>query len=190
VKNLFNILKTKFGMPDDQIKDLLSIGKEKKLAPYEYFIEAGTIPKKLAFVIFGLFRYVYNDDKGMEYTKGLIPEYGFISSYSAMITESPSYFAIEALEESLIFEFSYMKWLEIRESNPYWYKFLLALVEKGYITKEKRERELLLLDAETRYKDFLRDYPGMDKRIKQHIIASFLGIQPESLSRIRKKLIS
>jgi hypothetical protein len=51
--------------------------------------------------------------------------------------------------------------------------------------KEKRERDLLLLDAETRYKDFLIEFPGMDQRIKQGIIASYLGIKPiETLSRI------
>jgi NADPH:quinone reductase-like Zn-dependent oxidoreductase len=53
--------------------------------------------------------------------------------------------------------------------------------------KEKRERDLLLLDAEKRYKDFLIEYPGMDQRIKQGIIASYLGIKPETLSRIRRR---
>jgi len=56
-------------------------------------------------------------------------------------------------------------------------------------TKEKRERDLLLLDAVTRYKNFLIEFPGMEQRIKQGIIASYLGIQPETLSRIRKKII-
>lgn len=55
--------------------------------------------------------------------------------------------------------------------------------------KEKRERDLLLLDAETRYKNFLTEFPGMDQRIKQGIIASYLGIKPETLSRIRRKIV-
>jgi len=54
--------------------------------------------------------------------------------------------------------------------------------------KEKRERELLLLDAETRYKNYLNDYPNLKGRIPQTIIASYLGIKPETLSRIKKKL--
>lgn len=188
--NLFNILKTKLLMPEERIDDLLSIGKEKTIALNEVFIAAGSIPRKFGFVMSGLFRYVYVDNKGTEYTKGIISEYSFICSYSAMVSQTSSYFTIEALEESQIFEISYIKWLDLRESNSYWYKFLLKQVEKGFITKEKRERELLLLDAETRYRNFQKDYPGMENRIKQSIIASFLGIQPESLSRIRKKSIS
>ena len=60
--------------------------------------------------------------------------------------------------------------------------------EKGYATKEKRERELLLLDAESRYKSFIHEFPHLEPRIKQHMIASYLGITPIALSRIRKKM--
>jgi CRP-like cAMP-binding protein len=74
------------------------------------------------------------------------------------------------------------------ERDIFWIKFLLKFIEKGFMIKEKRERDLLLLDAETRYKNFLSEYPGMDQRIKQGIIASYLGIKPETLSRIRRKI--
>jgi hypothetical protein len=74
------------------------------------------------------------------------------------------------------------------DKDVFWVKFLLKFIEKGYIIKEKRERDLLLLDAETRYNDFLCEFPGIDQRIKQGIIASYLGIKPETLSRIRKKI--
>jgi CRP-like cAMP-binding protein len=62
------------------------------------------------------------------------------------------------------------------------------LLEKGYCTKEKREREFLLFDAEARYQSFLKSYPGLEKRVKQHQIASYLGITNVSLSRIRRKM--
>jgi CRP-like cAMP-binding protein len=107
-----------------------------------------------------------------------------------MITQTPSYFFVEALEKSEVFEIPYRSWLRLLESDPFWTGFLLRFVEKGFIIKEKRERDLLLLDAETRYRNFLEEFPGMEKRIKQTIIASYLGIQPESLSRIRKKVLS
>ena len=62
------------------------------------------------------------------------------------------------------------------------------MIEKGFTTKEKRERELLLLDAESRYRIFLEEFPNLEKRVKQHMIASYLGITPERLSRIRKNM--
>jgi CRP-like cAMP-binding protein len=188
--DLLGLLHRELRLPEARGAEFVSIGKVRSLPKGSFFIEAGAIPKKFAFLIKGLIRYVYVDSKGTEYTKGLIPEMAFVSSYSSMILQSASHFSIEALEKSEILEISHQNWLSLRDSHPYWYKFQLGLVERGYTIKETRERELLLLDAETRYQNFLRDYPGMEKRVKQHIVASFLGIQPESLSRIKEKLIS
>jgi len=176
-------------LPADRIDELLSIAKEKTVLAGEYFIHAGETPFKIAFVLKGLFRYVYTNSKGDEFTKAIIPENNFISSYSAMILNKPSFFAVEALENAQLFEIQWIDFKALMEKDVFWVKFLLRFIEKGYITKEKRERDLLLLDAETRYKDFLIEFPGIDQRVKQGIIASYLGIQPETLSRIRRKIV-
>lgn len=176
-------------LPEKQAEKLLSIGKEKSIATAEYFIQAGETPTKIAFVIHGLFRYVYINDKGDEFTKAILAENTFISSYSAMVLSKPSYFSIEALENSALLEINWSDYHRLLDDDVFWVKFLMKFLEKGYITKEKRERDLLLLDAETRYKNFLVEFPGMDQRVKQGIIASYLGIQPETLSRIRRKII-
>jgi CRP-like cAMP-binding protein len=167
---------------------LLSIGKEKSIIASHYFIREGETPFKIAYVTKGLFRYVYTNGKGEEFTKGIIGENSFLSSYSAMILCKPSYFSIEALEDSQVLEIIWNDFKHLLDNDIFWVKFLLKLVEKGFMIKEKRERDLLLLDAETRYKNFLEEFPGMDQRIRQGIIASYLGIQPETLSRIRKKI--
>jgi CRP-like cAMP-binding protein len=176
-------------LPSERIDELLSIAKEKPVSAGEYFIKAGEVPYKIAFVVKGLFRYVYANDKGDEFTKAIMPENNFISSYSAMILCKPSYFTIEALETALLLEIQWNDFTKLMEKDVFWVKFLLKFIEKGYITKEKRERDLLLLDAETRYKGFLFEFPGIDQRIKQSIIASYLGIKPETLSRIRRKIV-
>jgi CRP-like cAMP-binding protein len=175
-------------MPDERIEDFLLTGTLKHIPQNTCFIEVGEVPKKIGFLISGLFRYVYINKKDIEFTKAIIQKNNFVCSYSAMISNSPSYFYIEALEVSEVFEISYSKWEELIKTNNYWDKFLIKFLEQGYAVKEKRERELLITDAETRYLNFRKDFPGLENRIKQHIIASFLGIKPESLSRIRKKL--
>jgi CRP-like cAMP-binding protein len=175
-------------LPDDRIDELLAIGKEKSIVASEYFIRAGETPLKIAYVSSGLFRYVYIAENGEEITKGIITENNFLSSYSAMIMNKPSHFYIEALESSKILEINWQNYLTLFEKDIFWVKFLLKLVERGYMIKEKRERDLLLLDAETRYRNFLKEFPGMDQRIKQGIIASYLGIKQETLSRIRRKI--
>lgn len=175
-------------LPENKIDEFLSISRDKSIDVSDYFIRAGEVPIKIAFVVSGLFRYVYINDKGDEFTKGIIVENLFLSSYSAMIMGKPSYFSIEALEDSKIMEISWKDFMLLMENDIFWIKFLLKFIEKGFMIKEKRERDLLLFDAETRYKNFLSDYPGMDQRIKQGIIASYLGIKPETLSRIRRKI--
>lgn len=175
-------------LPNDRIEELISISQKDTIRANEYFIREGEIPKKFAFAFSGLFRYVYINHKGHEFTKGIITENSFISSYSAMVSKSPSHFFIEALEDAEILKIPYEKWLTLLETDIFWFKFLLGFIEKGFGIKEKRERDLLLLNAETRYLNFMSEFPGMDKRISQTIIASYLGIQPESLSRIRKNI--
>lgn len=176
-------------LPESKIEEFSAIGKNKSIRTSECFIKAGETPSKIAFVYKGLFRYVYTNDKGDEFTKGIIAESNFISSYSAMIMGKPSYFTIEALENSDVLEIKWVDFKQLLDSDIFWVKFLLKFIEKGYIIKEKRERDLLLLDAETRYKNFLIEFPGIDQRIKQGVVASYLGIQPETLSRIRRKTV-
>ncbi|MAX81479.1 MAG: cyclic nucleotide-binding protein [Crocinitomicaceae bacterium] len=176
-------------LPEEYLQALLSIGKEKSIKANAFFVRAGDHPTKIAFVYSGLFRYVYTNNKGDEFTKSLIPENNFISSYSAMIQNRPSSFAIEALEDARILEVSWERFQPFLAQDAFWLKFLLQFIEKGFIAKEKRERDLLLLDAETRYRNFLQEFPGIDQRVKQGVIASYLGIQPETLSRIRRKIV-
>jgi CRP-like cAMP-binding protein len=162
--------------------------RHQELKKGEVFLQAGTIPNKLAFVSTGLFRYFYASRKGTEFTKGFFPEGTFIVSYSAMVKQSPSYYSIEALEDSSIQVLDYQKWMDLFNGHPCWSPVLIALLQKGYMKKENREREFLLLNAGERYQSFLQEYPGLENRIKQHLVASYLGITPVALSRIRGKL--
>lgn len=170
------------------LQELEKYGTKKYFQPHQIFIREGSIPNKLAIVKSGLFRYYYLTQDGKEYTKVFMPEKNIISSYTSMVHNIPSHFTIEALENSVIVEITYHNWLKIRDEDPKWNFLLIANLEKAMAKKEQRERDLLFLDAETRYIKFLKEYPHLDNRINLTLIASFLGIQPESLSRIRKKL--
>lgn len=187
-ERLIYAVKTLSPVPDDQIEIFIKMGTQREFNINETFISAGEIPTKLAFNLKGLFRYYYPCENGNEYTKGFFPENTFISSYSAMIQNRGSYFTIEALEKSTALVLDYLDWKRLFNEHPSWGSFIIALLEMGYMTKESRERELLLFDAETRYRLFLERFPGLDRRVKQHYIASYLGITPVALSRVRKKM--
>lgn len=176
------------GLPASAAGRLVEVSTPVDLAKGAFFIRAGEQPRKMGLVLSGLFRYVYTDREGNEFTKAFMPAASFLSAYSSMIRGEPAYFAIEALEDARVLSFDYTTWQQLRKEDPVWNALLLQMLEKGYSAKERRERELLLLSAEERYKNFCEMYAGLTGRVKQHQIASFLGIKPESLSRIRKKM--
>lgn len=187
-ENLIQAIKSIVDLPPDQENRLLKLGKEVVLKKGENFIGEGEVPKKFAFVSKGLFRYYYVDSKGNEFTKGFFEENVFLSSYSAMIGSRESFFSIEALEDSSLVVFEYNHWKELFKQHNCWSLLLIAILEKGFTKKETREREFLLFDAEERYKSFLKNYPSLDLRVKQLMIASYLGITNAALSRVRKKM--
>lgn len=184
------LIKSVTALPNDQemkFHQLISVQTCEKGGD---FIRAGESPRRIAFVKKGLFRYYYTSEEGIEFTKGFFDQSSVLSAYDAVLEKNPSHFTIEALEDSVIESVDYDPFIKLFSEDPCWNDFLVTLLQKGYLAKVTRERELLLLDATQRYKNFLNRYPNLEKRVKQHIIASYLGIAPESLSRIRKNQAS
>jgi CRP-like cAMP-binding protein len=182
------IIKSIIDLPAEQETEVLKNCTIKHIKKGEHFINAGDIPDKFAFNLQGLFRYYYIDKKGNDFTKGFMPEGSTLSSYSAMIQKRESFFYIEALEDSIIAVLNYNDWKRLLNSHVCWKLFLISLLEKGYCVKESRERELLIHDAEERYNIFRQTFSNIEHRLKQRYIASYLGITPVALSRIRKKM--
>ncbi|WP_186757529.1 Crp/Fnr family transcriptional regulator [Echinicola salinicaeni] len=172
----------------DEQEKLTSICDITHLKKGELWLREGQIPKSFAFLAQGILRIYYADDQGSYVTKSFFQKGSVVSAYTAMQGNEAAYFNIEALTETVLVEVNYQKWLEMYHTNSGWKDFLLTLLTKGYIKKERRERELLQLSAEDRYNNFLNEYPDLDKKINQHYIASYLGITPVALSRIRKKM--
>lgn len=189
LKNFRNFLSLVASPPEEETDFFLKLLKPVKLNKGDYFISEGQIPRKFAFINEGLFRYLYIDKTGKEFTKNFITEGKFIVSYSAMIAQRASLLYIEALEDSTVLEIDYAQWVEVKKRHKCWSVLLIAMLEHAFVIKEKRERDLLLLDAKERYLDFLNEFPTLENRVKQHMIASYLGISPISLSRIRKNEI-
>ncbi|MBY0215155.1 Crp/Fnr family transcriptional regulator [Paenibacillus illinoisensis] len=132
----------------------------------------------------GLFRLYYTLPDGREYNVAFTLENDFATSYGAMISGSTSMYTIQAMEDSTVIEIPYTALQVLMDRSHNWERFVRTAVERLYIRKEERERELLYLTALERYQAFLVKYPGLEKRIPQYHIASYLGISPVSLSRI------
>jgi CRP-like cAMP-binding protein len=185
---LINTIKRITTLPEGEEHKLRGILVSQSFQKGEVFIHAGSVPSKFAFVVKGLFRSFYRDAKGNEFTKGFFSENSFIVSYTAMVNESKSHYTIEALEDATIDIIDYTLWKTLYANHTCWHPLLVALLEKGFAKKEAREREFLLYNAEERYRSFLQEYPQLEERIKQHLVASYLGITPVALSRIRRSM--
>ncbi len=147
-------------------------------------IEAGQSVDRAYFCVKGLFRLYYPLEDGREYNVAFTLEGDFATSHAAMITHQSSSFTIEALEDSLVIEMEHKLLQQLMQQHHSWERFVRLSVERLYIRKEERERELLYLSAKERYHAFLHKYPGLEQRIPQYHIASYIGISPVSLSRI------
>jgi len=175
---------------EDLIKSLYAVCKEKKIQKNEYFIRAGDESRYMALTLKGLFRLFYTDTEGNEFTKGFNRSGQFLISYSAFVQNRPSFFSIQALQNSTILQFDFHCFNKMMQDDIRWYPFTYKLLESVYILKELREKSLLLEDAAHRYSIFKQDFASIENQIKLTHIASYLGITPETLSRIRKKLYS
>jgi CRP-like cAMP-binding protein len=154
----------------------------------DYFIRAGEESESLGFINVGLFRFFYQTPKGTEFNKSFAQENGFIAAYSAYLTKTPARFNIQALENGQVLVANLAQIVSLYDKHPCWERLGRLLAQELYIKKEQREAEFLLDDAETRYRSFQQRYPGLEDRLTQYHVASYLGITPVALSRIRKKI--
>ncbi len=148
----------------------------------------GDVENKISFVCEGMFRYYYITANGEEITKHFTVENDFATSYASLIYQRPTKYSIIADEDCHILSIDYKVYNELIEKDRSWERLARKYTEHIYNLKELREASFLLLDAETRYKEFLNSYKKIESRLRQKDIATYLGINPVSLSRIRKNL--
>ena len=169
---------------DKEIIDDIFIPKN--LLKGEYLLREGDPLKYGAFVCKGFLRSYVIDNKGKEHIIQFAPENWWISDKGASAEGKASCF-IDAIEDSdilLIDQAGHFKMLERVSSYG---KSFQAGMQKRSAAKDKRIVHSLVADAEERYTDFIETYPSIAQRVPQHMLASYLGIAPETLSRVRRK---
>jgi CRP-like cAMP-binding protein len=157
------------------------------------FIRAGEVCQELLFIHGGAFRYyLLTDNK--DHTKDFSPEGTFCTAFTSLVTRTPSDIYIAALEDAEVSVWRVGALLERAEGSLAWQKLFRLLVQGLYIRKEQREISLLTNDAKGRYLHFQTTFPSLAKfknveeRVPQHMVASYLGVTPETLSRVRREL--
>tara|TARA_R110001592_G_C12900105_1_gene726535 strand:+ start:80 stop:685 length:606 start_codon:yes stop_codon:yes gene_type:complete len=155
----------------------------------EIVLREGQVAKYIHFICKGAFRTFFTDDQGNIYNKNIFLEGDFPASKVSLITNSPSYFSIEALEQSIVINIDFKEYRRLINEHTDLKDFYIAYIEKNWIIeKERNEISLVMENGTERYLKLLQKHPNLEKRIPQRHIASHLGITPTQLSRIRKEL--
>ena len=157
----------------------------KKIKKGEFLYVPNEIATEIGFLVKGVFRIYYLIDE-KESTRFIGSEGIFVTSVPSFTTQKPCIEYVEALENMELLMLSYQNLQKMYEISSKWERFVRILAEYSYNEQQKRIYSLIALTAHQRYEQFVKERPDLIQRVPQYIIANYLGISPETLSRIRK----
>lgn len=153
-----------------------------------FYLKSGDIQNEMSFLFQGLLRSFYIDEKGNQITIQFIKENEYISDYSAFITQTPTKFYIQCLEPCVLVNISHLTIQEAYLKYKNFENYGRKIAEIILTNRQTRIESFLFEDAEKRYLNFISQNPNLLNRISITHLCSYLGIERQSLSRIRKKL--
>ena len=154
----------------------------------EYFAQAGRVAQDIGFVVSGVFRVCYYDREGREITKYFLDEAHFMVDLQSQQYQLPSTEYIQAVTAARVLVFSARAWHGLRQSLVGWPEVERTLISRALLEKVGRLSPLVNEDAATRHRHFLARFPVLANRVPLAQLASYLGITPQSLSRIRREM--
>lgn len=175
-------------IPEDTFLKLQGISKFKKIDANTQLDELGKVPSKLYLMISGVMRCYVTSESGKEFNKRFFFSMDFAGSLTALIKNAPSEIVYETITECTFYEIDYRKLKEMCATDMVVSNLYTSILEKVFMRYEKRQLELISLNASQRYLKLKSDIPKIDILVPQYHIASYLSITPVQLSRIRKKL--
>jgi len=186
---LYRTINQKISVSEEEFENCKKFFVPKKLKKKQYFLQEDEICRNIAFVEKGLLRLYNAGHKGNEHILQFAIEGWWIADLYSFFTAEPSVNNIEAYEDSEILLLSRTAYENLLEEMPKFERFFRILNQNSLIANIRRVSGTLSKTAEEKYLNLLEIYPDIVQRVPQHMIASYLGITPETLSRTRKQLI-
>ena len=171
-----------------QIELITTKATELELHKDAYFSEAGKIAKQVGFILNGVIRVCYYNNKGEEITKYFIDENNMVVDFDSFDNHIPSSSYVQAITDCKLVVFSKESWEELLNTIVGWDTIVHKIISKALIQKVERRSPLVSEDATTRYLTFMEKFPNLANRVPLSYLASYLGITQSSLSRIRKNI--
>jgi CRP-like cAMP-binding protein len=187
INSLLDSIKKLIALSPAEIDIVTSLFKEKTYKKGDYFLTEGQICKQVGFIAKGLMRYYINHD-GEEKTYAFSQENDFVCNYESFLPQGPSSKIIQALEDCDVLVISHAD-LQLFYANVHeGERFGRIAIESVFLQLLKDVNSFYTETPELRYVRFLKNHADLQQRISQYHIASFVGVKPQSLSRIRKRI--
>jgi CRP-like cAMP-binding protein len=190
---VFDLLKEniekRVALPEDAWNRLVSLLTIQNIKKREVWHKAGDVTEIMGFVTKGCLRTYFTDEKGHEHIVQFAFEDWWTSDLMSFVTQEPSAYSIEALEETTVAVLHKNDYEQLLIDFPIFERFFRLLVQGAYVAGQMRMIAVMSKNAEQRYTELVKKYPALEMRVAQHQIASYLGITPEALSRIKRTII-
>ncbi|HAO08936.1 MAG TPA: Crp/Fnr family transcriptional regulator [Chryseobacterium sp.] len=186
-EKLINIVKSIIGLTPKEVECIQLLWKKKSIKKGDFFLSEGKVCKEVGFIVKGVMRYYINHD-GEDKTYAFAQENNFVCNYESFIPQTPSTKIIQALEDCEILHISYADLQTLYKSIRHGERFGRLIIEQVFIHTLQDLSSFYTDTPELRYEKFLKKHADLQQRISQYHIASYVGVKPQSLSRIRKRI--
>ena len=185
---LISHIQEKVAITTEDIELLKSFFSQKKLNKKEYLLQEGQVCKDLTFVSKGILKSYILDNKGNERINLFAFEGWWISDFNSFLNEEKAYLNIDAIEESELLTISRENYEALTLKIPIMDRYFRILYQNSLVTKDQRLVISNNFTAEEKYLQLLESNPKITQKLSHSLIASYLGLSPETISRIRKKI--
>jgi CRP-like cAMP-binding protein len=167
-----------------------TVFKERRIKRRQFVLQEGEVSKLNSFIVEGCLKMYMVDENAKEHNLQFAIENWWIGDIGSFHTEKPSKLYIEAIENSVILQINKKDQLKLFVEYPKFNRIFRVITEKALVSTQRRVLQNISSTAEERYLDFMKRYPHFFNRISNVQIASYLGVTPEFLSTIRKRLVN
>lgn len=180
-------LSDKISLTEEEYALIESVGVIKKIRKKQYLLQEGNIWQFNAFVCEGCVRKYHVDEKGAEHILYISIENYWTGDRESLLSGNPAKSNIDAIEDSVILLFTQQNFDMLKNSIPVFRDFVHTLLDKSFVASQNRIHSAISKSAEEKYNEFIKNSPSIANRVPLHMIASYLGISAETISRVRKQ---